>query len=49
MPKVDKNNWAKTLKNIVLHLKIVRGMRGMPLAFVVWHHVPISPLDIVPT
>ena len=27
MLKVDKNNWAKTMKNIVLHLKLVRGAR----------------------
>ena len=34
-PKVDKNNWAKTMENIVLLLKFVRGMRGTLLAFVV--------------
>ena len=31
-PKVDKNNWAKTMENIVMYLKVVRGMRGTPLA-----------------
>ena len=24
--KVDKNNWAKTMENIVLHLKLVRAL-----------------------
>ena len=33
--KVDKNNWAKTIENIVLHLKLMRGMRGALLAYVV--------------
>ena len=34
-PKVDKNNWAKTMENIVLHLKLVKGMRGALLVYVV--------------
>ena len=27
-PKVYKNNWAKTMENIVVYLKLVRGMMG---------------------
>ena len=34
-PKIDKNNGAKTMENIVLHVKLVRGMKGNLLAFVV--------------
>ena len=30
-PKIDKNNWAKNLENIVLHLKPMIGTRGTPL------------------
>ena len=36
-PKVDKNKWAKTMKNIILHFKLMSGMRGVPLAYVVQH------------
>ena len=35
VPKVGKNNWVKTMENIVLHLKLGRGMRGAPLAYVI--------------
>ena len=45
-PKVDKNNWAKILESIILHLKLMRGVRGVPLAYVVRQHVKeayISP------
>ena len=31
-PKVDKNNWAKNIENIVLHPMLVRGERGTLLA-----------------
>ena len=41
-PKVDKNNFMKTMKNIILNLKLIRGMRGTPLAFVVQQHVEES-------
>ena len=27
-PEVDKNNWMKTMKNIVLNIKLMKGMRG---------------------
>ena len=40
--KVDKNNWAKTVENIVLHLKLIRGMRGTPLAHVVQHFIKVA-------
>ena len=44
MPKVDKNNWAKTMKNIVLYLKLVRGMREIPLAYKVWCHIKVAQI-----
>ena len=42
MPKVGKNNWAKTMENIVMYLKLVRGMRRTPLTYVVRHHVKVA-------
>ena len=33
VPKVDKNNLEKTMENIVMYLKLVRGMRGTLLAY----------------
>ena len=39
---VDKNNSEKTMENIVLHFKLLRGMRGTPLVYVVWHHVKVA-------
>ena len=30
------------MENIVLHLKLVRGMKGTPLAYVVWHHIKVA-------
>ena len=44
-PKVDNSNWVKTMENIVLHLKLVRGMRVTPLAYVVWHHVKVAHIS----
>ena len=41
-PKVDKNNWAKTMENILLYLKLVRGMRGTPLAYVVQCNIKVA-------
>ena len=41
-PKVDTNKWAKTMENIVLHLKLMRGMRGALLAYVVQRDVNIA-------
>ena len=41
-PKVDKNNWSKTMENIVMYLKLMRGMRGVPLAYVVRCHVKVA-------
>ena len=34
-PKVGKNNWAKTTENIVLHIKLIKGVRRVLLAYVV--------------
>ena len=42
VPKVDNNNWAKTMDNIVLHLKLISGMRGAMLAYVVWYHIKVT-------
>ena len=44
-PKVDKNNWAKIMENIVLHLKLVRDMRGTPMAYVVQRHVKVAHIS----
>ena len=41
-PKVDKNNWAKTVENIVLHLKLIRGILGTLLAYVVQRHIKVA-------
>ena len=41
-PKVYKNSWAKTMENIVLHLKLLRGMRGVLLTYVVQHHTKVA-------
>ena len=41
-PKVDKSNGVKTMENIVLHLKLVRGMRGALLVYVVQCHVKVA-------
>ena len=37
--KVEKSNCAKTMEVIVLHLKIVRGLRGVQSAYVVRQHL----------
>ena len=37
VPKIDKNNCAKTMENIVLHLKLMREMRSVPFSYVVRH------------
>ena len=42
VPNVDNNNWAKTMENIILYLKLIRGLRGVSLAYVVWHHVKVA-------
>ena len=43
--KIDKNNWAITKENIVLHLKLIRGARGVPLVYVVRHHIKVAPIS----
>ena len=40
-PKADKNNWAKAMKNIVLHLKLMREVRGVLLACMVCHIIKV--------
>ena len=40
--KVDKKNWVKTMENIVLYLKLMRGMTETLLACVVWHHIKVA-------
>ena len=44
-PKVDENNWVKTMEDIVLHLKLVRGLRGTLLAFVIQCHVKVAHIS----
>ena len=44
-PKVDKNNWAKTIENIVLNLKLVRCIRGALPAYVVRCHVKVAHIS----
>ena len=33
------------MKNIVLHLELMKGMRSTPLAYVVWHHVKVAHIS----
>ena len=39
--KLDKNDWAETMESIVLHLKLVRGARGVPWAYGFWCHIKV--------
>ena len=41
-PKVDKNNWTKTMEKIIIYLKLVRGMSGTPLTYVVQCHIKVA-------
>ena len=41
VPKIDKNDWMRTMETIVLHLKLVKGARGAPLAYVVQCHITL--------
>ena len=34
------------MENIVLHLKLVRGLRGVLLAYVVWCHIKLAHISI---
>ena len=45
VPKVDKNNWARTIKNIVHHVKLVRVVRGVPLVYVVRQHIKVAHIS----
>ena len=38
MPKVDKSSLAKTMEAIMLHLRLIRGVQGVQLAYVVREH-----------
>ena len=42
VPKVDKNDWTITMDNMILHLKLVRGVRCVPLAYVIRHHIKVA-------
>ena len=42
LPKVNKTNWEQTIEAIVLHLKLVRGIRGISLAYMVRQHVKVT-------
>ena len=42
VPKVDKNKWAKTMENIVLHLKLMSRVSGAPVAYLVQHHIKVT-------
>ena len=37
VPKVDKSNWT----NNVLHFKLLKGVRGVPLAYVIRQHIKV--------
>ena len=39
---VDKKNWEKAMKNLLFHLKLVRGVREVVLAYVVLCHVKVA-------
>ena len=41
-PKVDKNNWVISMEMIVLHLKLVEGMRGTLLTYEVQRHIKVA-------
>ena len=45
VPKVVKDNWAKIMEAIVLHHKLVRGVQGLPLAYVVRQHVMVANIS----
>ena len=42
---VDKNIWAKTMENIILHLKLLRGVRGVLLAYAVRQNIKIAHIS----
>ena len=42
--KVDKNSWAKSMDNIVLHLKLMRLMSVFLLAYVVRCHIKVTSI-----
>ena len=44
-PKVDRNNWVKTMENIVTYLKLVKGMRGTQLTYVVLCNVKVAHIS----
>ena len=41
VPNVDKSNWANTTEGIVLHLKLARGVSGVPLAYVIKQYIKV--------
>ena len=42
VPKVDLDNKVKTMKYIILHLKLMRGIRRTLLDYMVWHYVKVA-------
>ena len=46
VPIIDKNKWAKTMEYVVHHLKLVRGVRGVPLAYAVRHHIKVADISL---
>ena len=42
VPKLDKSNWTKTMKAIVLYLRLLRGVQGVPMAYVVRQHIIVA-------
>ena len=38
VPKVNEKNWAKTMEATVIHLKLVKGVRGVQLEYMFRQH-----------
>ena len=45
LPKLDKYNLAKTIENKVLHLRLMRGVRGVSLVYVVRQLVKVADMS----
>ena len=44
-PKDDKNNLVKAMENMVLYLKLIRGVKGTPLIYVVQCHIKVAHIS----
>ena len=40
--KTDTNNWANTVQDLVLHLKLMKGVKVVLLAHVVRQHIKVA-------